>query len=128
MARRKKNKRVFISFDYDNDKALKSFVRGQARHPDTPFEIVDWSLKEAAPERSWKRKAREKIKRSNMAVVMAGKKTHTASGVQKEVAIAREEGVPVVQIIGYKKKKCPRVANAGRRYRWTHNNLRKIFG
>lgn len=127
MAKRKK-RRVFISFDYDNDKALKSFVRGQARHPDTPFEIVDWSLKEAAPQRSWERKAREKIKRSDMVIVMAGRKTRTAPGVRKEVAIARKEGVPVVQIIGYRKRRCPRVPNAGRRYRWTYENFNKIVG
>ena len=128
MARQKKKKRVFISFDYDNDRTLKSFTRGQARHPDTPFEIVDWSMKEAAPERAWERKARAKIKRSDMVIVAAGRKTRSAPGVQKEVKIAREEGIPVVQIIGYKNKRCPRVPNAGRRYKWTHENLKKLLG
>jgi len=126
MARRKK-KRVFISFDYDNDRALKSFIRGQARHPDTPFEITDWSMKEAAPQRSWKRKAKERIKRSDIVIVVAGRKTRNAPGVQEEVKIAREEGIPVVQIIGYKNKRCPQVPNAGRRYRWTRENLKKLL-
>ena len=127
MVRRKK-KRVFVSFDYENDKALKSFIAGQAKHPDTPFQIVDWSMKEAAPERNWERKARGRIKRSDMVLVVAGAKTRSSSGVRKEVKIAREEGVPVAQIIGYKKKKCPRVPNAGRRYRWTYPNLKKLLG
>ena len=52
---RQKKKRVFVSFDYENDKVLKTFVAGQAKHPDTPFEIIDWSMKEAAPERNWER-------------------------------------------------------------------------
>jgi len=103
-------------------------MRGQARHPDTPFEIVDWSMKEAAPERTWERKARAKIKRSDMVIVIAGRKTRSAPGVQKEVKIAREEGIPVVQIIGYKNKRCPRVPSAGRRYKWTHENLKKLLG
>lgn len=126
MVRRKK-KRVFVSFDYESDKALGRFIGGQAKHPDTPFEIIDWSMKEAAPERNWERKARERIKRSDMVLVVAGSKTRSASGVRKEVKIAREEGIPVAQIIGYKKKKCPRVPNAGRRYRWTYKNLRKLM-
>jgi len=128
MTRRRKRKRVFMSFDYDNDRTLKSFMRGQARHPDTPFEITDWSMKEAAPERSWEREARERIRRSDMLIVVAGRKTRNAPGVRKELKIAREEGVPVAQIIGYKNKRCPRVPNAGRRYRWTHENLKKLLG
>lgn len=126
MTRRKK-KRVYISFDYDQDKALKGFIRGQARNPETSFQITDWSMKEAAPERSWKKKARGRIKRSDLVMVVAGRKTRNAPGVQEEVKIAREEGVPVVQLIGYKKKKCPHVPNAGRRYRWTHENLKKLL-
>lgn len=34
-------KRAFISFDYDNDSDLKTLLVGQARNPDSPFEIVD---------------------------------------------------------------------------------------
>ena len=51
-------KRVFVSFDFDNDKALKVFIIGQARNPDSPFEVADHSLKEAAPEKDWLEKAR----------------------------------------------------------------------
>ena len=38
--------RTFISFDYDNDKNIKAMLVGQAKNPDTPFEIADWSVKE----------------------------------------------------------------------------------
>src|SRR2546427_3223677 len=40
-------KRTFISFDYDHDDDLRTLLVGQAKHPDTPFEIVDRSVKEA---------------------------------------------------------------------------------
>jgi len=42
-------KKVFVSFDFDNDKTLKDFIVGQAKNSDSPFEISDHSLKEAAP-------------------------------------------------------------------------------
>lgn len=42
--------RVFVSSDFGNDKALKEFLSSQTRHPDSPFEVSDYSLKEAAPE------------------------------------------------------------------------------
>ena len=54
-------KRVFVSFDFDNDKTLKDFLVGQARPPDSPFEVIDHSLKEAQPERNWEAKARAAI-------------------------------------------------------------------
>lgn len=38
-------KHVFVSFDFDNDKILKEFVIGQSRNPDSPFEVIDHSLK-----------------------------------------------------------------------------------
>jgi hypothetical protein len=37
--------RVFISFDYDNDKDLKELLVGQAKNPDSPLEISDASVK-----------------------------------------------------------------------------------
>lgn len=88
---------------------------------------MDWSLKEAAPERNWRKKARERIRHSDLVMVVAGTKTRSASVVRDEVAMAPEEGISVAQIIGYRKKKCPRVASDGRRYRWTYENLRKLL-
>jgi len=52
-------KRVFISFDFDNDKTLKDFIIGQAKNEDSPFEVSDYSLKEAAPEKDWLASRRE---------------------------------------------------------------------
>ncbi len=63
-------KRVFVSFDFDNDKTLKDFIVGQARLPDSPFEVADHSLKEAQPERDWQAKARTAISRSEVFIVM----------------------------------------------------------
>lgn len=118
---------TFVSFDFDNDKVLKDFFLGQARLPDSPFEIVDHSLKEAAPERNWEAKALAAILRSNVVVVMVGPKTHRASGVLKEVAMARAAGVRIVQVIGYKDGDYTPVPNAGRLYAWNWENLKRIL-
>lgn len=120
-------KRAFVSFDFDSDKVLKDFIIGQAKLPDSPFEVADWSMKEAAPERNWEREAEARIKRSDIVIVMVGKQTHRASGVLKEVAMARRNGVPIVQVIGYRDASPTAVPNAGRLYRWDWENLKKIF-
>ena len=39
-------KKVFISFDFDNDLSLKNLLVGQAQLSDSPFEISDWFLPE----------------------------------------------------------------------------------
>ncbi|MBX3717778.1 MAG: hypothetical protein KF738_17400 [Burkholderiales bacterium] len=121
-------KRVFVSFDFDNDKALKDFIIGQARLPDSPFEVVDTSLKEAAPMKTWEDKARLAIKRSDLVLVMVGPNTYRAPGVLKEVTMAREEGVPIAQVIGYRDGDYTAVPNAGRLYAWNWENLKKLFG
>ncbi len=119
-------KKVFISFDYDNDLKLKNLLAGQAKLPDSPFEISDWSLKEAAPEKDWEDKAENKIKHSNIVVVIAGAKTARASGVKKEVKIARKNKISIVQI-KVKDTNPSRVADAGILYDWTWDNLKSIL-
>lgn len=120
-------KRVFISFDFDNDRVLRDFMLGQARLPDSPFEVVDHSLKEAAPERNWEAKAKAAIARSDVVIVMVGRATHRAHGVLKEIAMARAAGVQVVQVIGYKDGDYTPVPNAGRLYAWNWPNLKKLL-
>jgi hypothetical protein len=83
---------VFVSFDFDRDKPLKDFVIGQAGLDDSPFEVSDHSLKEAAPEAQWVSRARRGSARSDVLIVMLGAYTRLASGVKKEVAIAQELG------------------------------------
>lgn len=114
----KKIKRAVVSFDYDNDKHLKDFIVGQARLPDSPFEVADWSMKEAAPQRNWETEAEARIKRCDIVIVMVGRQTYRAPGVLKEVAISRSNLISIVQIIGYRDLVNPEaVPNAGRLYR-----------
>lgn len=120
-------KRVFVSFDFDNDRTLKEFIIGQSRLADSPFQVIDTSLKEAAPMKTWQDKARAAIGRSDLVLVMVGPKTHKAPGVLKEVAMAREANIPIVQIIGYKDGDYTPVPNAGRLYRWNWDNLKNLL-
>ncbi|MEK6328312.1 MAG: TIR domain-containing protein [Actinomycetota bacterium] len=125
MAQRKA--RVFVSFDFDNDAKLKAFIVGQAKLPDSPFEIENWSLNEPAPDRTWQQKARARIARSDVVLVMVGPKTHAAKGVLAEVAIANELRKPIRQIIGYKDSSPTPVPGAGRLYRWSWSTVKTLL-
>jgi len=120
-------KKVFISFEYESDRALKDLLIGQSRNDGSPFEVIDGSLKEAAPENNWEEKAEGRIKIVDIVIVLVGATTHKAPGVKKEIAIARRLKIRIVQIIGYKDGKHKRVPNAGRLYHWTWDNLQKIL-
>jgi len=120
--------KVFVSFDFDNDKTLKDFIIGQARLQDSPFEVQDHSLKEAAAERAWQTKARAAIARCDKFIVMLGPKTAKAPGVLKEVAMAQELKKDRFQIIGYREGKAEwAVPGAGRTYSWNWENLKKLL-
>lgn len=119
--------KVFVSFDFDNDQGLKHLLVGQARNSDSPFEVIDSSLKEAAPERHWKDKARQAIRRSDLVLVVLGQQTYRAPGVLAEVAMAREEGKPVVQLIGRRSTSYRRLPRAGKVIAWTWPNLKALF-
>ncbi len=120
--------KVFVSFDFDNDKKLKDFIIGQSRLADSPFEITDHSLKEAAPEHNWEAKAGTAIARSDIVLVMVGPHTYRAQGVLKEIRMARARNKKIVQIIGYKDGNYTAVPDAGRLYSWNWDNLKKLLG
>ena len=119
--------RVFVSFDFENDKTLKEFIIGQSKNSDSPFEVADWSMKEAAPQRDWEDEAESRIKRSDLVLVMVGPETHKAPGVLKEVEIARRNNIRIVQVIGYKDGNYTAVPNAGRLYSWNWDNFKKLL-
>jgi len=121
-------KRVFVSFDFDNDKILKDFILGQSKLDDSPFEVIDTSLKEAAPEQDWVYRAERRIKSSDRVLVMVGPSTYKASGVIKEVKIANRWSIPIAQVIGYRDGNYTPVPGAGRLYSWNWNNLKKLLG
>lgn len=123
-------KRVFVAFDYDHDAFLKTALVNQAKLPDSPFELIDWSVKEPYPG-DWKARVRSKIRAADLVVVICGEHTHTASGVAVEMQIAIEEKIPYFLLWGYKDKTCTRPMSAfadHKIYNWTWENLKNLIG
>lgn len=122
--------RAFTSFDYDHDEDLRTMLVGQAKNPDTPFSMADWSVKQAMTG-DWKAKVRTRIKQIDVVIVICGEYTHTASGVAVELDIAREEGKPYFLLWGRPNKDCTKPTSAyatDKIYTWTWDNLKKLLG
>jgi hypothetical protein len=121
---RRKQTRVFISFDYDNDLLLKNALVAQSRRKDSPFSIADWSIKDAS--RGWKSEARRRMKQVDKVIVLCGYDTHRAVGMSKEIEIAREVGTPYFLLRGHPKGSVRRPKGARfweTIHDWTWDNL-----
>ena len=121
-------KKCFISFDYDNDKTLKEFLVGQSKNDDSPFEISDGSIKEASHD--WKDKAKLRIMKSDVVIVLCGKNTDTATGVSAELEMAQDTKTPYFLLACYSDggNKRPKAAKTTDKVcKWTWNNLKSLI-
>ena len=123
-------KNAFISFDYDHDDFLRTALAGQAKHPDSPFDIIDRSVKEPLIG-NWKEKVKGRIERADVVIVICGQHTHTSSGVAIELQIAKELKTPYFLLRGYSDKTCTRPTSASvydTMHDWTRDNLKTLIG
>lgn len=119
---------VFISFDYDHDEDLKILLVGQGKNEDSPFDVADWSIKEASQD--WQEKARSRIKRAKQIIVICGEHTDNAMGVNIELRIAREEGKPYFLLNGRAERTCKKPSGAldnDKLYKWKWDNLKLLI-
>lgn len=118
---------VFVSFDYDNDARLKDLLIGQARNLDSPFDVADWSVKIASA--GWREDALRRIRRADQVIVLCGTSTHTATGVNAEIAMAREERTPYFLLAGYSTgaTKPTSALSSDKLYSWTWPNLKTLI-
>lgn len=86
--------RAFISFDVDNNSNEKMLFAGQAWHSNTPFSHEDWSAKEPMAQSQWENLVKAKINKTHLMIVLVGKHMSTATGVAKEIAMAKAQDVP----------------------------------
>lgn len=118
---------MFISFDFDHDEDIKHALIGQSKLPDSPFEVVDWSVKTASTD--WRADARRRIKRSDVVIVLCGAHMASANGVDIEVAITREERKPHFLLAGRPTGSTrPRSCVGETMYAWTWPNLKQLIG
>src|ERR1700688_750334 len=98
-------KRAFISFDYDHDEELRMLLAGQAKHPDSPFDFTDRSIKEPLSG-DWRDKVRRRMANVDVLIVICGEYTSSAQGVAAELSIAREISKPYFLLAGRPDKIC----------------------
>lgn len=110
--------RVFLSFEFTRNRDLRPSFYYQADRGDSLHDIEDCSLDEQyRPDDKWLNKARNKIKQSDIVIVVAGYDSHNAPGVIKEVGEANKMKKPIFQIRP-KTQKVGKVKGAGEMIPW----------
>ncbi|HNY25501.1 MAG TPA: TIR domain-containing protein [Alphaproteobacteria bacterium] len=90
--------RVFVSFDYDNDKNMKNVFTAQAKNDKIAFDFADFSCKETLPQSKWEEMIKNKINTCNVLLVLVSTHSVQATGVKKEIKMAVDQNVPVIGI------------------------------
>ena len=122
-------KRVFISFDFDNDADLRDNLVAQSKHPESPFSMVDCSLRVAYDEQ-WRQRVRNIVRGADLTIVICGAHTDTAKGVAAELTITQEEGKPYFLLRGRPHRTCAKPAMArvsDEIHAWNWPNLQQLI-
>lgn len=122
-------KRVFISFDIDNDLGAKTMLAGQADLPDSPFEFKDGSVKSHLTG-DWKEKVRRRMENIDIVIILCGTKTHIAIGVAVELEIAKKKNKQYFLLAAYSDKHCTKPTTAtssDKVYKWTWPHLKSLI-
>jgi hypothetical protein len=91
--------RAFLSFDYDHNQTQKNLFAGQCKSESpTPFTVSDWSSKAPLPQAQWEAEIKKKISQTNMLIVLVGRSMSNATGVVKEIAMAKAQDVPILGV------------------------------
>lgn len=118
--------KIFASFDFALDHDLKGSLVAQAQDPESPFEIIDFSLVESQPQHNWLSRAQSSIAQCDILIVILGLNTHQAPGVLKEVQIAKGLRKRRFQLKPQGTNPTP-VKDAGPVVNWTWNKLKKLL-
>jgi hypothetical protein len=120
-------KRVFIAFAIQ-DKTYRNFLVGHARHPKTPFDFVDMSVKEPW-DANWKTNCRARVKGCDGVIALISKNTCKADGELWEIKCADDEGVPMMLMwINDERPTLPACLNGRRVNIWSWDNLEAFIG
>ena len=92
------NARGFVSFDLDHNRTVQTLLIRKSNTSQTLVNIQHRSPESSLPQNQWEALIKDKINKCNMLIVLSGQTMASASGVAKEIKMARDQDVPVFGI------------------------------
>lgn len=121
-------KRIFISFAIEDEWA-RTYLVGQARNENSPFEFVDMSVKKPWDE-AWRTQCRTRIRGCDGVIALVSKNTGNASGQLWEINCAKEEAILILGIYTTtddRPKTLPKELDGVRVVAWTWANIKNFL-
>ena len=88
---------VFFSFEFKRDNELRGSFFAQAKN-ESRHAIRDYSLDKVHPPADWTEEAKKLIAQCKVVIIVIGKNTHNATGVEEERKIAQRLKKKMFQI------------------------------
>lgn len=121
-------KRVFISFDVENDASALLKLVGQSAHSDSP---IDYRF--ASSTEPWCNDRKEKfdqlLDQIDLVIVLCGARTGKSVNVNGELAVTRENGKPYILLAAHPERRCEPPASASpsdKLYVWTWETVKAL--
>ena len=89
---------VYLAFEFDRDAHRREAFIAQAAR-DCDFTLIDRSIPDAVHNEHWRREASQRIRSSDVVIVLLGRDTQNAPGVQDELNLARQWNRPIIQLM-----------------------------
>lgn len=122
-------KKIFISFDYENDKDIKGCLLSQLESDIVEIAVSNKSIEKPIEEK-WKKEAKRRISGCNYVIFLCGRHTDEATGVSAEMTITRELGKPYFLLCGRRNREVKKPSGSlkeNKVYKWTPDNLEKLL-
>ena len=124
-------KRVFISFDFDNDARLKDALVGQARYiPIHHFLLLTGLSRKSRKSGNGKRRPRPESIAPKLSSLFAGPERTQQTAWHPNLAMAQELRKPYFLLKGHPDKQCTKPSTARQSdniYTWSWDNLEKLI-
>ncbi len=101
-------KKVYISFDFQNDRAFKNELVSASQAKDASFKIANWSTKPVNIGPKWLKETKYHIGRCDAFVVVIGENTEMAEGVRHELDIAETIGKLIIPLLAHPQNTLPK--------------------
>lgn len=118
-------KKIFISFNIANDRALKNEIVAQSQMENALFKVANWSMAPENINSKWIKEAKFRISKCDALVVLTGENTHQAAGVTKEIEIAKAAKIEIIQLLSHPQSTA--VETAGTPHDWSFETLQELL-
>lgn len=91
-------KKLFVSFDAPNDRALKNIIVGKSQEAGATFKVANWSSAPDTKNSNWLKDTRFKVTRCDILLIMVGENSYRAPGIIKELEFASAKNMKIIQV------------------------------